>query len=291
MKAKLYFMFVALFVVISACCVSCNKAEEPTPDFPEQDENPKVQLYYMSLVENDSTNNIVYITINGEEFSYEENGEHKSMLAPYEFTPAIGLQSFFNVKEGKCRIKLETETGNKTDGYVRTTVFDGVTSVSLEKNGKYQLVLWGSGNESNINVYSYPEKPAASGAYYIEGRLYNYLYDAPGVPTKAKLYFDVKLEKRGEVIASYPEGGLTFGESSETFQVEFDAARMYCNQYVLYNDLRAVYPDGTEKVLITNDYWIIGDISSKNIVNSAWFVMGDIDGKVRKWNMKRFQMW
>ena len=286
MKAKWYFFFGALFVLVSACCVSCDESKEPTLPV-EDDFDPKVQIYYMSLVDKDSANNIKYITINDVEYSYE----HETMLPTYNYAPSYTLGCFYNVKEGKCRVKLETETGNETDGYVRTTVFDGTTSVSLQKNEKYQLVLWGSGNGSNINVHYFPKKPTKneSGVYHTEGRLFNYLYDAPGVPTKAKLYFDVKLQNQGEVIASYPEGGLAFGESSETFVVEYNKSRVHCNDYMLYNDLRAVYPDGTEIVLFKNDYWIIGDGS--DIVSSDFFVMGDIEGVVRKWNMKRFRMW
>ena len=79
-----YFKYLVLALIVSLVSTSCEK-DAPEYNWEDADyNNAFVQVYYMSLVGSGSANNIKYITINGQEYSYD----HQSMISPYNFSPS-----------------------------------------------------------------------------------------------------------------------------------------------------------------------------------------------------------
>lgn len=254
-----YINYLVLSLLAVLTVSSCSQ-DEPELNWKDADTNQTyVQVYYMSLVANNSANNIKYITINGVEYSYD----HQAMITPYNFSPSYVVGSAYATNPGKCTVKLETESGNETDGYTRTTVYEGTTKEDLIPGEIHQVIVWDNENQSAPIVHEFGT-PTVYNNYdetynctWASARFYNFMFDAPGVPTEARLYFDLREESNGPIYASYPEGGLAFGEATDYFDTYLDPEQMKsANRYVqIRHDVRAVWPDGREEILLKNDYW------------------------------------
>lgn len=250
-------LILSLLVVLTVA--SCSK-DEPELNWQDADTSQTfVQVYYMSLVSTSSANNIKYVTINGVEYSYD----HQAMITPYNFSPSYVVGSAYATKPGKCTVKLETESGNATDGYTRTTVYEGTTNEDLVPGEIHQLIVWDNENQSAPIVHEfgtptvYNDYDDTYNCTWASARFYNFMFDEPGVPTKARLYFDLREKKNGEIYASYPEGGLAFGEATDYFDTYVDPEQMLGanRRAYIWHDIRAVWPDGREEILLKSDYW------------------------------------
>lgn len=254
-----YLKYLVLSLLAVLTVSSCSQ-DEPELNWEDADTSQAfVQVYYMSLVPNNSAHYIKYVTINGVEFSYD----HQAVITPYNFSPSYVVGSAYATTPGKCTIKLETESGNADDGYTRTTVYEGTTVEDLAPGVIHQLIVWDNENQSAPIVHEfgtptvYDSFDDTYNCTYASARFYNFMFDAPGVPTKARLYFDLREKSNGKIYASYPEGGLAFGEATDYFDTYLDPAQMLsASRYVqIRHDVRAVWPDGREEILLKNDYW------------------------------------
>lgn len=281
----LKYLVLSLLAVLTA--TSCTK-DDPELNWEDADTSQAfVQVYYMSLVSTASTNNIKYITVNGVEYTYD----HQAMISPYNFSPSYTVGSAYATRPGQCTIKLETESGTADTGYTRTTVYEGTTNEDLVAGQIHQVIVWDNENQSAPVVHKFGT-PTVYNSYdetynctWASARFYNFMFDEPGVPTKARLYFDLRKEKNGEIYASYPEGGLAFGEATDYFDTYLDPAQMLsASRYVyIWHDVRAVWPDGTEKILLKSDYW------STYVGRSYhYFYRGSYNGSVRAHGLTRF---
>ena len=246
-----------------------------------------VQVYYMSLVANSSAENIKYITINGVEYTYN----HQAMITPYNFAPSYIVGSAYATEPGRCTVKLETESGSESAGYTRTVVYEGTTEEALTAGEIHQVIVWDNENQSAPIVHKfgtptvYNDYDETGNCTWASARFYNFMFDEPGVPTTARLYFDLREYSNGPIYASYPEGGLAFGEATDYFDTYLDPAQMLgASRYVyVRHDVRAVWPDGTEEILLKNDYWTTYVGKSYH-----YFYYGSYDGQVRKKGLTRF---
>lgn len=281
----LKYLVLSLLAVLTA--TSCTKDEPELGWKPADMDQAFVQVYYMSLVSTASANNIKYITINGVEYTYD----HQAMISPYNFSPSYTVGSAYATTTGKCTIKLETESGTAASGYTRTTVYEGTTNEDLTAGEIHQVIVWDNENQSAPIVHKFGTPPVYNdydetyNATLASARFYNFMFDEPGVPTTAKLYFDLRREKNGEIYASYPEGGLSFGEASEYFDTYVDPDQMLgASRYAyIWHDVRAVWPDGTEEILLKSDYW-----STYLGRSYHYFYRGSYDGQVRAHGVTRF---
>ena len=280
-----YFKYLVLALIVGVVASSCKQDEPDYPWEPADTSKAFVQVYYMSLVGSGSANNIKYLTINGQEYSYN----HQSLISPYNFAPSMVVGSAYATTAGKCTVKLETEatvtvkdeegnvikdwTGEADSiGYVRTTVYEGTTEVDVKPGIVSQVIVWDNEGQSAPHVHEfgtppiYNEVDSTGHTRFASARLYNYMFDAPGKPTEARLFFDVRRKNNGEIYATYPEDGvgLAFGEATDYFTTilwEDQILGSYGHIYVR-QDIRAVwpvgselYPEGKEEILLKNDYW------------------------------------
>lgn len=274
-----------------------------------------VQIYDMRLIKTGAANATEYMTINGQVYQYD----HYSILDPYNFVPAYTVGSAYTVEPGVCTVKLESEddsvvwhyetdpdnpsklkkvidqkfdgSGDSIDYYNRRTTFEGTTEKVLEAGKLYQVIVWATDSVSAPHVHEfgnvpiYEELDSTFQSRWSSFRFYNYFWDAPGEPTKARLYFDVRKKNMGEIIGSYPENGLAFGEATDYIDYFCDPEQIIdsYNQVYLRHNIRAVWPDGTEKILLDNDYWTTRPGRSYH-----YFYLGDLNGKVRSMKLTRF---
>lgn len=283
-----YIKFLVLSLIISLVAPSCS---QDAPEIPWKDADMSktfVQVYYMSLVSTDSKNNIKYITINGVEYSYD----HQAMISPYNFSPSYVVGSAYSTEPGYCTIKLETESGDAEKGYTRTIVYEGTTDVELTAGEIHQVIVWDNEGGSAPKVHKfgtppvYNEVDSTGNATYASARFYNFLFDDAGQPTKYRLYFDLKDAKGGNIIASYPEGGLAFGEATDYFDTFVNPeAMLSSNRYAyIWHDIRAVDPEtGESTILLKNDYW-----STYLGRSYHFFYHGSISGAGRSKKLTRF---
>ena len=302
MKSIKYLMLAFVIGLLSTSC------EKKIVDFNwEKADYSKafVQVYYMSLVKNNSDNYIEYVTVNGQEYQYD----HNAIISPYNFTPAYTVGASYQTEPGVCRIKLEAEedsvvkdpvtketlknwneTGDSIKYYNRHTVYEGATEVALEAGKLYQVIVWDNDGAAPVvhefgDIPTYTELDSLCVSRWSSFRFYNFMFDAPGVPTTAKLYFDVRAKSNGDIIGSYPEGGLAFGEATgyiDYWCKEEQIINAY-NDVYLRHDIRAVWPDGTETVLLKNDYWTTRPGRSYH-----YFYNGSYDGQIRSKTLTRF---
>lgn len=317
-----YIKYLVLALIVSFVASSCSQ-DKPEFNWKDADYSKAfVQVYYMSLVTNSSANNIKYITINGTEYSYD----HQSMITPYNFSPAYVVGSSYSTEPGVCTVKLETESSvklkdengnvirtwdNTADSteYVRKTVYQGATEVSLKPGVISQVIVWddrvynaekeaemdaatqsfangkisfedytnvmesavkSEGAAPHVHEFGVPpiyhEVDSTGNARFASARLYNYMFDANGKPTEARLFFDVRRKSNGEIYATYPDDGigLAFGESTDYFTTILWEDQILAQSGYIYvrQDIRAVwpvgselYPEGKEEILLKNDYW------------------------------------
>ena len=297
-----YIKYLVLALIVSFVASSCSQ-DKPEFNWKDADYSKAfVQVYYMSLVTNSSANNIKYITINGTEYSYD----HQSMITPYNFSPAYVVGSSYSTEPGKCTIKLETEDADS----VRTVVYEGTTEVDLKAGVISQVIVWENneydengqlvkaGAAPHVHEFGVPpiyhEVDSTGNARFASARLYNYMFDAPGKPTEARLFFDVRRKSNGEIYATFPEGeeGLAFGESTDYFTtILWEDQILSTNGYIyVRQDIRAVwpvgselYPEGKEEILLKNDYWTTRPGRSYH-----YFYYGSLDGQGVKRALKRF---
>ena len=269
-----YIKYLVLALIVSFVASSCSQ-DKPEFNWKDADYSKAfVQVYYMSLVTNSSANNIKYITINGTEYSYD----HQSMITPYNFSPAYVVGSSYSTEPGKCTIKLETENADS----VRTVVYEGTTEVDLKAGVISQVIVWENneydengqlvkaGAAPHVHEFGVPplynEVDSTGNARFASARLYNYMFDAKGKPTEARLFFDVRRKSNGEIYATYPDDGigLAFGESTDYFTtILWEDQILSTNGYIyVRQDIRAVwpvgselYPEGKEEILLKNAYW------------------------------------
>ena len=315
-----YIKYLVLALIVSFVASSCTQDK---PDFNWKDADYSkafVQVYYMSLVNSTSANNIKYITINGTEYSYD----HQSMISPYNFAPSSIVGSAYSTTPGKCTIKLETEalvtqkneagevikdwTGEAdSTKYERTIVYEGTTEVELKAGVVSQVIVWNNdGSAPHVHEFGTPPvyndyTPSDTSVVDTTGnvrlasaRFYNYLWDEPGLPTEARLFFDVRRKSNGEIVATYPSDGvgLAFGESTDYFTTELYKDQILGSSGYIYvrQDIRAVwpegsklYPEGKETILLKNDYWTTYMGRSYH-----YFYHGDLNGQVRSKKLTRF---
>lgn len=281
-----YFKYLVLALIVGFTVSSCSKDQPEYPWEPADTDKAFVQIYYMSLVKNTSANNIKYVTINGKEYAYD----HKALIAPYNFAPSMVVGSAYATEPGKCTVKLETESGDEINGYKRTVVYEGTTDVELKPGIVSQVIVWkNDGSAPHVHEFGTPpvyhELDSTGNARFASARLYNYLWEDSITPTPARIYFDVRRKSNGEIVASYPENGLAFGESSDYFTTELYQDQILGASGYIYvrHDIRAVYPDGTEKILLKNDYWTTYMGRSYH-----YFYLGDLAGQVRSKKLTRF---
>lgn len=263
-----------------------------------------VQIYDMRLVASGTTTE--YLTINGTEYQYN----HSSILDAYNFVPAYTVGSSYIVEPGVCTVKMECEddsvvldpvtrkamrtwddSADSVEYYNRRTVYEGTTEVALEAGKLYQIIVWDADNNGAPKVHefgtppTYNEVDSTNNTRWASARFYNYMFDAPGEPTKARLYFDLRNKSNGDIIANIPENGLAFGEATDYFDTYCypDQVLNLYNDIYLRHDIRAVWPDGTEKVLLDNDYWTTRPGRSYH-----FFYCGSYDGQVRSKKLTRF---
>lgn len=281
-----YIKYLVLALIVGIFASSCSQDQ---PEYPWEGADTSkafVQIYYMSLVQNKSANNIKYVTINGKEYTYN----HQSMIAPYNFAPSMVAGSAYATEPGKCTVKLETESGNEEKGYQRTTVYEGTTEVDLKPGVVSQVIVWdNNGSAPHVHEFGTPpiyhEVDSTGNARFASARLYNYMFDEEGKPTEAKIFFDVRRKSNGEIVASYPEGGLAFGESTDYFTTEVyqDQALDATGYIYVRHDIRAVWPDGREEILLKNDYW-----STYMGRSYHYFWYGCYNGDIQSKKLKRF---
>ena len=275
-----------------------------------------VQIYDMRLIKTGAANATEYMTINGQEYSYD----HNSILDPYNFVPAYTVGSAYTVEPGICTVKLESEDDSvvwhyetdpdnpsklkkvidqKFDGsgdsiayYNRRTTYEGATEVALEPGKLYQVIVWDSIGGTAApkvhefgNVPTYEELDSTYQTRWASARFYNFMFDAPGVPTTGRLYFDLRNKNNGDIIANIPENGLAFGEATDYFDTYCypDQVLNAYNEIYVRHDIRLVQLDGTESVLLKNDYWTTRPGRSYH-----YFYYGSLDGQVVKRALKRF---
>ena len=286
-----YFKYLTLCALVSLLASSC---EKKTVDFHWEEVNNKVffQVYYMSLVKSTAANNISYVTVNGVEY---KNLEGSSLIAPYNFVPSGSVGSFYTGDPGVYSIMLETENNG-----VRDTVYQGMTEVALEAGKQYQIVVYDNtpGVAPHVHEYGTPpiynEVDSTGNTRFASARLYNYLWDAPGKPTEARLFFDIRRKSNGEIYATYPDDGvgIAFGEATDYFTTILWEDQILATSGYIYvrQDIRAVwpvgselYPEGHEEILLKNDYWTTYMGRSYH-----YFYHGDLKGKVRSKKLTRF---
>lgn len=274
-----------------------------------------VQIYDMRLVKNVAANYTEYVTINGHTYQYN----HSSLIVPYNFVPSAYVGSGYTVEPGVCSVKLESEddsvvwryepdpndpskmkkTTVKTwdgakdsiDYYNRRTTYEGTTEVALEAGKLYQIVVWAADSVTAPNVHEFGDVPqyeeldSTFQTRWASARFYNYMFDAPGVPTTGRLYFDLRNKSNGDIIANIPENGLAFGEATDYFDTYCypDQVLNAYNEIYVRHDIRLVQLDGTESVLLKNDYWTTRPGRSYH-----YFYYGSLDGQVVKRALKRF---
>lgn len=303
MKSIKYLLLALTAGIISTSC------EKEKVDFrwePADMSKAFVQVYDMRLVKNNSDNKTEYLTINGQEYQYD----HNSILDPYNFVPAYTVGSSYTVAPGTCSIKMECEddsvvldpitkkalrnwndTADSIEYYNRHTVYEGTTEVALEAGKLYQIVVWDADGSAAPKVHefgippTYSEVDSTGNTRWSSLRFYNYMFDAPGEPTKARLYFDVRIKSNGDIIGSYPKDGLAFGEATDYFDYYCDPAQtlnLY-NDVYMRHDIRAVWPDGKEEILLKNDYW-----QTRPGRSYHFFYYGSYDAQITKKALKRF---
>ena len=274
-----------------------------------------VQVYDMRLQKNVAANYTEYVTINGQTYQYN----HSALIQPYNFVPSAYVGSGYTVEPGVCKIKLESEDdsvvwhyetdpenpekqikvidktwdGSKDsiDYYNRRTSYEGTTEVALEAGKLYQIVVWAADSVTAPNVHEFGDVPqyeeldSTGNTRWASARFYNYMFDAPGVPTKGRLYFDLRNKSNGDIIANIPENGLAFGEATDYFDTYCypDQVINLYNEIYVRHDIRFVDVDGTESVLLKNDYW-----STRPGRSYHYFYYGSRDAQVVKRALKRF---
>lgn len=301
-----YFKYLVLALIVSLVSTSCEK-DAPEYNWDDADYSKAfVQVYYMSLVNSTSANNIKYITINGTEYSYD----HQSMISPYNFAPSAVVGSSYQTTAGKCTIKLETESGTDEATYKRQVVYEGTTEVDLKPGVVSQVIVWDNNEydaEGNLlkagaapkviefgTPTIYNEVDSTGNSRFASARLYNFMFDAPGKPTEARLFFDIRRKSNGEIYATYPNDGvgLAFGEATDYFTtILWEDQILGASGYIyVRQDIRAVwpvgselYPDGKEEILLKNDYWTTYMGRSYH-----YFYRGCYDGSVVKKTLTRF---
>lgn len=297
--------YLLLGLAVGLLSTSCEKDDPELNWKPADYSKAFVQVYDMRLVKNSSVNNTEYLTINGNEIQYD----HNAVISPYNFAPSYVVGSSYQVEPGYCTVKMESEdsepvkdpvtgeTLRTADGssdslrYInRRTIYEGTTEVELSAGKVYQVIVWDDVAAPKVHEYGtppvYTDVDSLGNTRYASFRFYNYFFDSEGEPTKARLYFDVRKKSWGEVIGSYPENGLAFGEATDYIDYYCDPSQtlnLY-NDVYMRQDVRAVYPDGTEKILIQNDYWTTRPGRSYH-----YFYVGDLAGDVyRKTTCVRF---
>lgn len=291
-----YIKYLVLALIVAVMAPSCSQ-DKPEFNWEDADYSKAfVQVYYMALVKSNADNDIKYITINGQEYSYD----HNSMITPYNFSPSYVVGSSYATEPGKCTIKLETESGNDDDGYVRKVVYEGTTEVDVKPGIVSQVIVWDTTANAAPHVHEfgtpplYNEVDSTGNSRFASARLYNYLWDAPGKPTEARLFFDVRRKSNGEIYATYPEDGvgIAFGEATDYFTtILWEDQILDSNGYIyVRQDIRAVwpvgselYPEGHEEILLKNDYW-----STYMGRSYHYFYHGDLKGNVRSKKLTRF---
>ncbi len=140
----------------------------------------------------------------------------------------------------------------------------------------------------------YSEVDSTGNSRFASARLYNYMFDAPGEPTEARIFFDVRRKSNGEIYATYPEDGvgLAFGEATDYFTtILWEDQILGASGYIyVRQDIRAVwpvgsklYPEGKEEILLKNDYWTTYMGRSYH-----YFYRGSYSGKPVKKTLTRF---
>lgn len=338
-----FFKYLVLTIIVGLAASSCTQNE---PRFPWEDADTSkafVQVYYMSLVKNESANNIKYLTINGKEYTYN----HQALIAPYNFAPSMVVGSAYETEAGVCTVKLETESSVKVKDengnvirtwddsadstvYVRKTVYQGATEVSLNPGVVSQVIVWDDrvynaekkaemdaatqsfangkisfedytnvmenavereGATPHVHEFGTPpiynEVDSTGHARFASARLYNYMFDKEGKPTEARMFFDVRRKSNGEIYATYPDDGigLAFGESTDYFTtILWEDQILGASNYIyVRHDIRLVWPDGKEEIILKNDYWTTYLGRSYH-----YFYYGSYDTKIQKRGLKRF---
>ena len=318
-----YFKYLVLAMIVSFVASSCSQND---PRFPWREADASkayVQVYYMSLVANNSANAIKYVTINGTEYSYN----HNALISPYNFSPSMVVGSSYETEPGLCTVKLETETsavakdadGNKLKDwtgeadsivYTRTAVYEGTTEVECKAGEVSQVIVWDNceydaegnmtkqGAAPHVHAFGTPtiynEVDSTGHARFASARLYNYMFDAAGKPTEARMFFDVRRKNNGDIVATYPADsiGLAFGESTDYFTTELYQDQILGSTGYIYvrQDIRlewpvgcTLYPEGKTEIILKNDYWSTYLGSSYH-----YFYYGSYDTKVQKRALKRF---
>lgn len=298
--------YLLLALTVGLISTSCEKEKVDFNWKPADMSKAFVQIYDMRLVPANSTSSTHYLTVNGQTYQYD----HNSVLDAYNFVPAYTVGSAYTVEPGVCSVKMESEedslvlepgtktpvrnwndTGDSIEYYNRHTIYEGTTEVALEAGKLYQVIVWDANGAAAPHVHEFGTPPIFSDVDSLGNtreasfRFYNYFWDTPGEPTKARLYFDVRKKSKGEIIGSYPENGLAFGESTDYITYYCDPAQILnaYNDVYMRQNIRAVWPDGTEKVLLDNDYWTTRPGRSYH-----FFYCGSYDGQVRTKKLTRF---
>lgn len=295
--------YLLLGLAVGLMSTSCEKR---TVEFDWTESTGKVsyQVYNFTLLsDEDSSNDIDYLYINGTEYT----NNHSSLIAPYNFVPSGTVGAFYTMDpSSSMTLSMKTEAadpqydelgapkldadGNPIIVYTPNEVYNQEFSYNFEADKKYQIF-----------VYDYTKAPAVidfgvvpiqeteidslGNSTLFSGRLYNFMFDAPGVPTTAKIYYGYRGNKKTNAVEYwFPENGVAFGEASDYFDQFCPRRALNGSGWAyIYYDIKAVWPDGTEQIIISKDYW------SSYIGRSYHYMLyGDLNGEVIEPWIKRF---
>ena len=294
--------YLLLGLAVGLMTTSCEKR---TVEFDWTESAGKVsyQVFNVNLMKNNSANAIYYLTVNGTEYA----NRHSALISPYNFAPSGAVGAFYTIdpcsslditmKVEESDPQFDPSTGGPllddngdpivyyTDSlvYSNTAIAEG----GFQADKKYQLFVYDY-TKAPI-VIDEPGAPVQEldmdtlGNSTKSGiRLYNFMFDAEGVPTTAKIKYCAKKVSKGDY--RWETDWIAFGEASEWYSMDVYRASLNSSGYeYIYYDIIAQYPDGTQKTIVTDDYW------TTYIGRAYYYVLyGSADGSIAKANITRF---
>lgn len=188
----------------------------------------QVQIMYYTSVVSNATNNVYKIELAGQ--TYENNGA--AMITPYNGAPGGSTGLFYTIPAGKNHLRLL----GKDDKVILDKEFN------VEGGKKYQVFMTTEDKDlALIEVGTIPTKVTTDTGDYAAARLYNFMWETPGVPFDKKIQLFVQDSETKEYLPMGKPVG--FGEATDWILIPIHKT--------VYNS------SGYQRVEI--DYKVVGD--------------------------------
>lgn len=230
MKSIKYLMLAVASVFMLASC-SDKDVDVDAPWNVVNNNQAQVQIMYYTSVVSNATNNVYKIELGGQVL--ENNGA--AMITPYNGAPGGSTGLFYTIPAGKNHLRLL----GKDDAVILDKDF------TVEGGKKYQVFMTtADADPVLIEVGTIPTMITTDTGEYAAARLYNFMWETPGVPFGKKIQLFVQDSNTKEYLPMGKPVG--FGEATEWLLIPIHKTIFNSSGYQRIEiDYKVVEDDGT----------------------------------------------